>query len=186
MPRGSRLAISSGFVPLSADDSHGISSTLMKKRTVSQAKNLMRRVLNDLLDPPPSEAHQLALREHFAHRCCYCGASAPPRDGHIDHADRTGGNGLGNLLLACKLCNGDEKRDQGWEDFLRSKNSDATVLAERFSRISAWRDGHPGVHRELSPHVELARREVEATIDAFAEACARLRDALPDHAEPAR
>jgi 5-methylcytosine-specific restriction endonuclease McrA len=149
----------------------------MQKKTLSQVKNLMRRALADVIDPPPSQADQVCLREHFGHQCCYCGADSRPRDGHIDHAEVRGGNGLGNLLLACRTCNGDEKREMGWQDFLRRKCSDETVFAERSARISTWLARHPPPHHELAAEVEAAHREAEGAIAAYARAYDKLRSA---------
>lgn len=151
----------------------------MKAKTLSIAKNTMRRALRDLIDPPPSEADQSTLRAHFGDRCAYCGAAAPPGIAHIDHADPRGGNGLGNLLLACPACNGNEKREMGWREFLVAKcGEDRLTMAARQETIEAWFSAHPADPLQLSPAVELARGEAEKAIDRFEEAFNRLRDAL--------
>jgi hypothetical protein len=148
----------------------------MKRKTLSMAKNLMRRALADVIDPPPSEAEQQQLREHFANVCCYCGADARPRDGHIDHAAADAGNSLGNLVLACRTCNGDEKREMGWEQFLRSKcGADDAGYAERLARIRTWFDLHPAERRRATPEVDAARRVAEEAIATFEAAYKELR-----------
>ena len=50
----------------------------------------------------------------FESACAYCrkALDRSQRLGHIDHATTGGGNQLGNLILACSRCNGDEKLDQ--------------------------------------------------------------------------
>jgi hypothetical protein len=152
--------------------------TAVKKKSLSQVKNLMHRALADLLDPPPSQSDQARLREHFGDRCCYCGGEARRHDGHLDHADPHAGNGLGNLLLACKTCNGNEKREMGWEEFLRRKSADERLLEERLGRIRAWLDAHPTRAEALSPGVQQARRDADIAIEAYAQAHARLSRAV--------
>jgi hypothetical protein len=151
----------------------------MKPKKLSVAKNVMRRALADLMDPPPNQTEQRELRAHFADCCCYCGASAPPREGHLDHADPGGGNRLSNFLLACGRCNGDEKREAGWEDFLRAKcGLDAAVHGERRARIGAWLDRHRSEPRPSTPEIEAARAAAEKAIEAFGSAYAALRQAV--------
>ena len=151
----------------------------MKRKTLSVAKNMMRRALADLMDPPPRESEQLELRDHFAHSCCYCGRDAPPREGHLDHADTRGGKRLGNFLLACRRCNGDEKRETGWEDFLRAKcGDDAAVHGERHALISAWLDRHRSDPRASTPEIETARAAAEKAIEVYEVAYNALRQAV--------
>lgn len=151
----------------------------MKRKSSSQAKNAIKRAFADLIDPPPSEVTQRALRAHFADRCAYCGAEAKPRDGHVDHADPARGSGIANLVLACKRCNGDSKRQMGWEEFLALQcGTDAVLLAERRSLILAWFGaGHPPpveVPHELRALCNAALAEALA---AFELAYGRVRDA---------
>ncbi len=118
----------------------------MKKKTLSQAKNAMRRALNDLLDRLPSEGRQQSLRDYFDNLCAYCGSPATRPAGHIDHADPDGGNALGDLVLACPKCNGDRKREMHWEPFL---DQTATMpLCSRFA-VQRFARGSRGIHRRL-------------------------------------
>jgi hypothetical protein len=151
----------------------------VNKKTLSQAKNAMRCALDDLIDPPPSKSLQKALREYFANLCAYCGQPAIRREGHIDHADRNGGSGLGNLLLACKQCNGDEKREMAWDKFLGMKCAhDAAALAARHEKIRVWFETHPTTPEVLHPRVQAARANAEAAVAAYEDAYNQLRDAL--------
>ncbi len=152
----------------------------VKRKTLSLAKNLMRRALADVIDPPPSEASQAALRKHFDNRCAYCGAAAGPREGHIDHATSGRGNGLDNLLLACRTCNGDEKREMDWEAFLRLKCVETAVLEARRERILAWQGLHPAEVRTLGPAVMAAKANAERAIAEFGSAYEALRRAVAD------
>jgi hypothetical protein len=55
--------------------------------TPSQAKNIIRKALQDVLDSQPSLSEKKRLREHFDNRCAFCIRPIDPqkRDGHIDH-----------------------------------------------------------------------------------------------------
>ena len=92
--------------------------------------------------------------------------------------DPLGGNHLGNLVLACGRCNGDEKRDEHWLDFLRQKAPDATALKERQDRIVAWFALNPRTTRAHSPEVEHLQSRCEALVEEFGAACNELKAAL--------
>lgn len=106
-----------------------------KKYSHAQARNLMRRAVNEILDPGPTSIDP--LWDWFESRCAYCDVDLA-RDGrraHTDHAEPAGGNHLGNLILSCATCNGDEKRDMHWRAFLELKATDPSTFAERERRI---------------------------------------------------
>jgi 5-methylcytosine-specific restriction endonuclease McrA len=119
----------------------------MGKMTPSQAKNAIRRALAGVIDPHPSKSQVHKIWEYFAHACAYCGKELRRSDrlGHIDHLISIGdggSNSLGNFVLACSLCNGDEKRDEHWETFLRRKANDPELFAARHKRIQEWTASH--------------------------------------------
>ena len=147
-----------------------------RKNTVSQAKNRMNWTVKEILDPGPRSVDP--VWEHFEARCAYCGKelSRDDRDGHVDHADPDGGNGLGNLVLACESCNGDEKREESWHSFLRRKAPDDAVFTEREEHIRAWLEQHPRRSLEDSPEIASARAEIEDLIEEFAAKCAELKE----------
>jgi hypothetical protein len=87
----------------------------------------------------------------------------------------TGGNDLGNLILACASCNGDEKREESWHEFLRRKTPDDALFAEQEGRIRAWLDQHPRRSTEDSPEIAHVREELEGLIEQFAVKCAELK-----------
>jgi hypothetical protein len=103
----------------------------------------MRKTVEAIVDPPPRDIQP--IWGYFDSKCAYCGAAPnrPDRKGHIDQATAGGGNQLGNLILACSTCNGDEKLDESSREFLRGKASDDDVYAERKRRIAHWIDAHP-------------------------------------------
>ncbi|WP_161795760.1 HNH endonuclease signature motif containing protein [Pseudomonas sp. C5pp] len=107
------------------------------------AKNKMRRCFVAILDPHPSRAEVTALWDYFQSSCAYCGVLLDrlSRNGHMDHilsSAMGGSNDIHNHLLACAVCNGDEKRDEEWSSFLARKVADSELAADRHARISAW------------------------------------------------
>lgn len=135
----------------------------------------MRKTVEAIIDPSPRDV--TPIWDYFGSTCAYCGASLSrlDRKGHIDHATAGGGNQLGNLILACSTCNGDEKLDESWREFLRRKAPDDGVYAERERRIARWMDAHPLVPLPDSPAISRARTDLDVLIDEFAERCQELR-----------
>jgi hypothetical protein len=145
------------------------------QHSVSQAKNKMRKTVEAIVDPPPRDIGP--IWDHFESACAYCGVALnrPDRKGHIDHATARGGNQLGNLILACSTCNGDEKLDESWREFLRRKATDTDVYAKRERRISEWIELHPLIPLPDSPVITQARADLDALTEQFATKCANLR-----------
>jgi hypothetical protein len=137
----------------------------------------MRRAVAEILDPSPGSVDE--VWEYFDSRCAYCGKplSREGREGHLDHAEVGGGNHMGNLVLACGTCNGDEKRERGWREFLRVKAS-GTELAQREAQILGWFERHPAPTGRDSADVLRVRAELDALIDAFGVKCAELKNAV--------
>lgn len=107
------------------------------------AKNKMRRCLTAILDPHPSDVEISALWSYFQSSCAYCGTvlDRALRNGHLDHivsAAAGGSNEIHNHLLACGMCNGDEKREEDWQVFLRNKVVDPALSAGRHAHITGW------------------------------------------------
>jgi hypothetical protein len=149
-----------------------------RKYTPAQAKNLMRRAVEEIIDPGPPSID--VLWAHFNARCAYCDRALDreQREGHTDHAEPGGGNHLGNLVLACGSCNGDEKREQGWTAFLRTKSPDPSTYAEREARIMAWFELHPRQLVSVSAEVQRLREEIEGLIQSFGAKCVELKRAV--------
>lgn len=148
--------------------------------TVSQAKNIMRRALSEIVDPGLSPALEDALWRHFGASCAYCGVriDRDSRTGHLDHLKSGGGNGPQNRVLTCARCNGDEKREQAWRAFLQTKCPDDVERRRRIERIEAWVAGHPTRDSELPPAVRAALQDAERIVEEFHAACTRLRDVV--------
>jgi hypothetical protein len=149
-----------------------------RKYTVAQARNLMRRAVAEIVDPGPTSIDE--LWDYFESRCAYCDVMLVrgDRDAHTDHAERDGGNHIGNLVLACGRCNGDEKRDEPWLEFLRRKSPDSETFDRSESRILGWFALHPREVRAQSAEVDAVRRRCENLIDEFGVACGDLRAAV--------
>jgi 5-methylcytosine-specific restriction endonuclease McrA len=152
----------------------------MAATSVSVAKNRMARAVESILDPWP--VGKDPIWEFFDSKCAYCGLKLVKgqRQAHIDHATSRAGNHLGNLVLACPQCNGDEKRDEDWREFLERKVSDQVVRRERAERIERWQALHPKPELAASPDIAAIDSELRAMIAAFGERCADLRAAVAE------
>ena len=152
--------------------------------TLSQAKNAMRKAISDLIDQPLTKKEKQQVWGYFNSRCAFCGRSIEQtsRDGHIDHLvprASSGSNRLGNCVLACKECNGNEKRDQSWKDFLKLKCGDNSTFALRLKQIESWQS-KPATKKPvtLSGEAKAAKREVEDAIVIFEKKFVKLREKI--------
>ena len=172
-PEGAPVAAATMMVVMGEPDSR----KPRRKYTLAQARNLMRRAIQEIVDPGPASVD--LLWDYFESRCAYCDVLLVrgERDAHTDHAAPDGGNHLGNLVLACGRCNGDEKRDEPWPDFLRRKAPDATALQHREERILAWFARHQRSTHTHGPEVEELLRRCEVLVDEFGAACNELKAA---------
>jgi gluconate kinase len=98
----------------------------MPAPTISQAKNTIGRALRGLVDRSPSGTEIARLWRHFESECAYCGKplNKDDRKAHLDHLDANlvvNRNHISNRVLACNICNGDEKRETDWQKFLAVK-----------------------------------------------------------------
>jgi hypothetical protein len=152
----------------------------MAATSVSAAKNRMARAVESILDRWPVSKDP--IWDFFGSECAYCGAKLVKgeRLGHIDHATSKAGNHKGNLVLACSVCNGDEKLDMDWREFLEQKVSDPALRQERTERIERWHALHPKPELAASPEVAAVDAELRAMIVGFGEKCAELRIAVAD------
>jgi hypothetical protein len=109
-----------------------------------QARNAIKKCLKALIDPKPKNQDKDKIWVYFKNRCAYCGdtLTKESRKGHIDHlhSEMEGGsNRLSNLVLTCATCNGDEKREANWSEFLAEKcGADSKAYRERSKQIANW------------------------------------------------
>lgn len=146
--------------------------------TVPQAKNFMGKTVEEIIDPPPSKSDKTGIRKYFDNKCAYCGAVIEPRKGHLDHAVPMDGNHIGNLVLACATCNGDQKRETDWLTFLKTKAS-GQVLLQRKDQIKKWMKQHPSPKRPaLSQQSKTVKQKLDKLIETFGRECGTLRKSL--------
>lgn len=116
--------------------------------TPSQARNAIKRSLKALIDPKPSKVEKEKIWLYFENQCAYCGCKLNPKErkAHLDHvvAESDGGsNQLGNLILTCAICNGDEKREMDWKEFLLQKcqvdnQGETPEYHQSYQKINNW------------------------------------------------
>jgi hypothetical protein len=109
-----------------------------------------------------SEKYAEVVREWFQNRCPYCLRDLTVNDAVIEHLDgmnrlRAGLHVPGNVLVACKRCNSEKRRDDslvvlllaptGWESFL---SHDGARCASSCLTCRYWRGvwGDEGQRRE--------------------------------------
>ena len=109
------------------------------------AKNQIKRSLLQVIDTHPNKAQKQQVWSYFDNKCAYCNIVIEPnsRTGHLDHlhAVKDGGsNDVYNFVLACNICNGDEKREMPWREFLviKCQNLPNSVYVERLAHIENW------------------------------------------------
>lgn len=155
----------------------------MAKDTPSMAKNKIKRSLGAIYDSHPSKKEVNTLWEYFDYQCAYCGTliDRDSRTGHIDHLVPTaegGTNSIYNHALSCARCNGDEKREEAWEPFLKSKSYSFEEYKQKKNKISQWLQRAPT--RVNDPEVISVRESIInkalADFDAAVVQMRELRD----------
>jgi hypothetical protein len=153
----------------------------MGKMTPSRAKNSIRRALFGIVDPHPNASQIDQIWSFFDSSCAYCGRRLVRgnRDAHIDHLVSTvsgGTNALANFVLACGICNGDEKREKDWQSFLGKKAADEGVYKLRSERIEKWIASCSSTNVWDPSVLTVLNQEVDHTIAAFDVALKRIRE----------
>lgn len=152
----------------------------MPKMTAGYAKNTMRRALRAIVDPEPSEREISSLWDYYKSSCAYCGRGLKKegREGHIDHlisiTAKNGTNDISNRVLSCSICNGDEKGELPWDQFLQLKVKDPPLLESRKKRIEDWISKMSPQNKNVIDHVMLDKI-TNGAIEAFDNATELLR-----------
>lgn len=159
----------------------------MGKDTPSMAKNKIRRSLQAILDPYPTRKEIDELWAFFNSCCAYCGIQIQrsSRVGHLDHvvsSAQGGTNSVHNHVLACAICNGDQKREEDWQVFLARMSDCSEVKAVRGSRIQAWLAMAPSRTWNLNRE-EQAQKVIDRVMAQYDEAVQAIR-ALRDEMTP--
>jgi CRISPR/Cas system Type II protein with McrA/HNH and RuvC-like nuclease domain len=150
--------------------------------TPAQVKCIIRRGLRNLIDPELTRNQKNEIWASFNSQCAYCGTALNQklREGHIDHlvSESAGGKNCAfNRVLACAPCNGNEKRETDWKEFLKSKCSNEEVFQTRLQKIMAWQFSNPA-SKSIEPEIEnIVREEIEQLTIAFDKACSRIKSA---------
>jgi hypothetical protein len=155
---------------------------------------LSRKISQDWPIRVDSQEYEDLVREKFNNRCPYCScdlAATVSVKEHLDGMNRLRG-GLhvpGNVLMACKRCNNEKRRDDslkllsiaptGWESFLSHDGSRCSAACPtcRYWE-SIWQDREERTERLLEN-----LRNIRAFRDEFREfqhILPKLRQALPD------
>lgn len=151
----------------------------MPTSSVPYARNTIQRALRAILDPEPTRKDMDRLWKYFDSSCAYCGRALvrSERNGHADHLVPTsmgGTNHISNHVLACDKCNGDEKRDQEWHEFLALKVRDRAKYRVMSDRIKLWvTTNQPATARGID--AKLLAHEVGRALLAFDGAVRNLR-----------
>lgn len=134
---------------------------------IGNAQNLfVRNVLSNLGHESFSQRDWETTKEHFSHRCAYCGHEAEQLV--IEHAipiNRVslGEHRLGNLVPSCRPCN-DQKGDKHFRDFLEGDES-------TIAKIEEYMDSRNYVPLEENEQVtmvlDMAHKEVAALADRY-------------------
>ncbi len=141
--------------------------------SLSVAKNSMHRAIEDLFYRPLNNKEKDRIWRYFRSRCAYCNKRIDRslRHGHMDHLDcsaNCGGNYIRNRVLACKECNGNEKREVNWQNFLNSKCSDKETFRKRRAKILTWQRHFTRLSPIiLSPEAEKAKLTLDIAIKNF-------------------
>jgi hypothetical protein len=133
--------------------------------SLPKAKNAMRRAIEELISRRLTDRDKNRIWTYFDSRCAYCDRviDRASRHGHMDHLDCSaggGGNHIRNRVLACKECNGNEKREGDWRRFLQSKCEDKASFRQRRDKIRQWQKQF-----ELVPPLLLTREAEAAKLD---------------------
>ena len=159
----------------------------MAKVTSSMAKNQIKRSLLQILDSHPNKTQKQKIWCYFSNCCAYCDVAIDPnsRQGHLDHllAVQDGGsNDIYNFVLACHICNGDEKREMPWREFLsnKCKNLSNNIYMERIAKIETWQKQSimSQVDAEILARMETIIDEAKANFDQSVEKMRILRDSI--------
>jgi hypothetical protein len=154
------------------------------------AKNAMHRSIEALYCRPLNNYEKELIWEYFRSRCAYCDKQIDRehRHGHMDHLECStsgGTNYVRNRVLACKECNGNEKREQCWQDFIKAKCPDSRTFRIRMNRIVAWQSQFPILPPiVLSTQAEKSREALLNAVASFEQEFKRFRSLLPKRSIP--
>lgn len=191
---------SSGLKPLKDPTCRLRSATRRAKSDVANKlvsmflHELSRRISQSWAIRVDGEEYEKLVRERFGNRCPYCSCDLGKTVSVIEHLDgmnryRVGLHVPGNVLVACRSCNNQKRRDDsvkilslgayGWESFLShdgTRCSGACLTCRYWKGI--WEDE---TERKLEMSQALQRiRSFRNTFADFERILPSLRDTLPE------
>ena len=154
---------------------------------------LSRRISEGWPIKVDGEEYEEVVRKRFNNRCPYCSrdlANTPPVIEHLDGMSRyrAGLHVPGNVLVACKKCNSEKRRDDslkvlllarfGWESFL---SHDGTRCAASCLTCQYWKSiWEDETQRKLRLTENLARiRSFRREFSEFEQVLPSLMETLP-------
>jgi hypothetical protein len=127
-----------------------------------------------------SEEYAIVVRRFFGNRCPYCSLELGSSDAVVEHLDgmnryRAGLHVPGNVLVACRRCNSEKRRDDsqkslrlattGWESFL---SHDGVTCASGCQTCRYWKSIWPEDFQRSSNLLE-NRERIQLFRKEFAE-----------------
>jgi hypothetical protein len=141
---------------------------------------MSRRISQNWAVKVDGEEYERLVREHFNNKCPYCSCDLTISDSVIEHPDgmnryRAGLHVPGNVLVACRKCNSEKRRDDslkilslagsGWESFLSHDGTRCVASCLTCAYwVSIWRNE---TERRLRLSENL--QKVRSFRDAFSE-----------------
>ena len=103
---------------------------------------MSRRISQDWQIKVDGEEYERLVRERFGNRCPYCSCELTESNSVIEHLDgmnryRAGLHVPGNVLVACKRCNSEKRRDDSLEILSLAKSGWESFLSHDCTRCSA-------------------------------------------------
>jgi hypothetical protein len=155
---------------------------------------LSRRVAENWTVRVDGEVYEKLVRERFDNKCPYCSRTLADGQTVIEHLDgmnryRAGLHVAGNVLVACRRCNGEKRRDDsattlslaasGWASFL---SHDGTRCASSCLTCKYWSSVWEDVAERRMRLRENSERisSFRATFPELEQTLPAIRAALPD------
>jgi hypothetical protein len=155
---------------------------------------LSRKICQDWAIAVDGEEYEKLVRLRFDNQCPYCLRNLVNGDAVVEHLDgmnrhRAGLHVPGNVLIACKKCNGEKRRDDsrknpalgdsGWESFL---SHDASRCVPSCQTCGYWKGiWEDEIERKVKLAENLQRiRSFRDEFPEFGNAIRSLEQTLPD------
>jgi hypothetical protein len=131
-----------------------------------------------------------AVVARFGTSCCYCKRPLESDRAAVEHLDgmnrfRAGLHIPGNVIISCKKCNNEKRRDDqlrelklsssGWESFL---SHDSTKCSEQCKTCAYWKNVWPD-EAQRGNNLKQARHQIVEFRDEYREAIELSRKAYP-------